>query len=159
PSNEPVLAYAPGSPEKAELKAALSRMSSTPVEIPLFIGGREERNGALADVTAPHAHALKLGRFHQAGAKEAQAAIEGALAARAAWSAPPFEERAAIFLRAAELLSGKYRSILNAATMLGQSKTAHQAEIDAACETIDFWRWNVHFARRIYAEQPYSPPG
>jgi 1-pyrroline-5-carboxylate dehydrogenase len=159
PINEPVLAYAPGSPERKALKAALASMSQSPVEIPIFIGGRELRTGALVDVRAPHAHRLVVGRAHQAGADEARAAIDAARAAAPDWSRMPWHERAAVFLRAAELLAGKYRQAMNAATMLGQSKTVHQAEIDAACESIDFWRWNVHFAERIYHEQPYSPPG
>src|SRR5262249_24364592 len=129
------------------------------VEIPLYIGGQSVRTGRTVELTAPHAHRLKLAQVHQASEKEAQQAVAAALAARASWSATPFSHRAIIFLRAAELLATKQRATLNAATMLGQSKTAHQAEIDAACESIDFWRFNAHFAERILAEQPYSPDG
>jgi 1-pyrroline-5-carboxylate dehydrogenase len=159
PANEPVLSYAPGSPERRALKAELQRQASNAVEIPLVIGGRELRTGRAVEVLAPHAHAARLGQAHQAGSAEAQAAVDAARAAFPAWSTTPWHERAAVFLRAADLLATKYRPVLNAATMLGQSKTAHQAEIDAACETIDFWRWNVHFAERIYREQPFSPTG
>jgi len=159
PRNEPVLSYAPGSEERKILKRALDEQSKNPVEIPLVIGGRSIRSGATIDVKAPHAHRLKLATAHQASVEHARAAVDAALAAQKSWGATPLADRAAVFLRAAELLAGKYRATLNAATMLGQSKTAHQAEIDAACESIDFWRWNVHFAERIAAEQPYSPPG
>ncbi|HEY7957767.1 MAG TPA: L-glutamate gamma-semialdehyde dehydrogenase [Polyangia bacterium] len=159
PSNEPVLSYAPGSAEKQTLKRTLAQMAKTPVEIPLLVGGREVRGGTTVEVRAPHAHAQVLGRAHQASVDDTRAAIASALSAQHDWSRTPHAERLAIFLRAAELLATKYRPILNAATMLGQSKTAHQAEIDAACESIDFWRWNCHFAERIYAEQPLSPPG
>src|SRR5438105_12632696 len=107
----------------------------------------------------PHDHRTRIATYHQAGAKEVQAAIEAAERARPAWAAMPFEERAAVFLRAAEMLATTRRDVLNAATMLGQSKTVHQAEIDSACELIDFWRWNPHFAERVYAEQPVSTSG
>ena len=159
PYNEVVKGYAPGSPERAELKAQLSKMSAQPIEIPLYIGGQEVTTSQVAQVKAPHKQALLLATASQAGAAETEAAIGAALKAQPDWARMAFSDRAAIFLRAADLLAGKYRPVLNAATMLGQSKTAHQAEIDSACETIDFWRWNVHFAERIYAEQPYSPPG
>jgi 1-pyrroline-5-carboxylate dehydrogenase len=159
PRNEPVLSYAPGTEERKTLKRALETMSKSPVDIPLVIGGREVRTGATLDVKAPHAHRLELGKAHQATAEHARAAVDAALAASRSWAETPLADRAAVFLRAADLLAGKWRSPANAATMLGQSKTAHQAEIDAACETIDFWRWNVHFAERIAEEQPYSPPG
>jgi 1-pyrroline-5-carboxylate dehydrogenase len=159
PANEPVRAYAPGDPARASLKAELARQSAEPVDVPLIIGGEEVRTGKTAPIKAPHDHALELGVFHQAGPAEVKAAIDAAEAARHDWARMPWQERAAIFLRAAELLATIRRDALNAGTMLGQSKTAHQAEIDAACELIDFWRWNVHFAERLYAEQPVSSPG
>ncbi len=159
PINEPILSYAPGTPERATLKNALAHMSRTPVEIPLFIGGKEVRSPQSGKVRAPHSHALDLGSYHMASADHARAAIEAALVGQREWAAASMQDRLAVFLRAAELLSTKYRPVLNAATMLGQSKTAHQAEIDSACESIDFWRWNVHFAARIAAEQPVSGPG
>ncbi len=159
PHNEPVLAYAPGSPEKKTLKAELARQSAEAVEIPLFIGGHELHTAKCVEVRAPHAHSHLLARAHQGSAADAHAAAVAAVKASRSWSRTSLNERAAVFLRAAELLAGKYRAVLNAATMLGQSKTAHQAEIDAACESIDFWRWNCHFAERIHDEQPFSPPG
>jgi 1-pyrroline-5-carboxylate dehydrogenase len=159
PRNEPVLSYAPGSDERAALEARLGELSSREIEIPLVIGGREVRTGRMAEVRVPHRHAQRLARFHQAGPAEVQAAIEAALAARRTWAAMDPADRAAVFLRAADLLAGPWRQTLNAATMLGQSKTCHQAEIDAACEIIDFWRWNPHFMERIHADQPVSPPG
>jgi 1-pyrroline-5-carboxylate dehydrogenase len=159
PRNEPVLGYAPGTPERAELKARLADLSARELEIPLVIGGREVRTGRLAEARVPHRHGQRLARWHQAGPAEVQAAIEAARAARREWAARAPEERAAVFLRAAELLAGPWRQTLNAATMLGQSKTPHQAEIDAACEVIDFWRWNPHFMERMLADQPHSPPG
>ena len=159
PSNEPVLDYAPGSPERASLKARLATMASEQVEIPLVIGGEEVRTVAVADIVIPHDHRHVLGRFHQAGAAEVTRAIEAAEGARAAWNALPWEERAAVFLRAADLLATSWRDTVNGATMLGQSKTVHQAEIDSACELIDFFRFNVAFMRDIYAHQPASSPG
>jgi 1-pyrroline-5-carboxylate dehydrogenase len=159
PRNEAPLSYAPGTPERAQLKARLDELSSRELEIPLVIGGREVRTGRLADARVPHRHAQRLARWHQAGPAEVQAAIEAALEARRTWSAMAPHDRAAIFLRAAELLAGPWRQTLNAATMLGQSKTPHQAEIDAACETADFWRFNPWFVERLHAEQPLSPPG
>jgi 1-pyrroline-5-carboxylate dehydrogenase len=159
PVNEPVKSYAPGSAEKASLKKALARMSAEEIEIPIVVGGKETRTGSVENVTMPHAHARRIAKFHQAGASEVAAAIESAEKARPAWAAMPWEERAAIFLRAAEMLATTHRDVVNAATMLGQSKTAHQAEIDSACELIDFWRWNPHFAERLYQEQPVSALG
>jgi len=159
PRNEPILSYGPGTPEKAALKARLAELSSAELEIPLVIGGREVRTGRLAEVRVPHRHGQRLARFHQAGPAEVQAAIEAAAAARKGWAAMDPYDRAAIFLKAADLLAGPWRQTLNAATMLGQSKTAYQAEIDSACEIIDFWRWNPHFMERILADQPVSPPG
>ncbi|HET8648749.1 MAG TPA: L-glutamate gamma-semialdehyde dehydrogenase [Gemmatimonadales bacterium] len=156
PRNEPVLSYAPGSAERAALKSALKAVSSEQVEIPAIVGGREVRSGDTHPVKAPHNHQLTLGQFHQADAATIQAAIDAAVAAQREWASWRFEDRAAIFLKAADLLAGQYRQLLNAATMLGQSKTAFQAEIDSACELIDFLRFNVHYAERIYREQPES---
>src|SRR5262245_59362296 len=159
PINEPVRAYAPGSADRKELKSALAALRAAPIEVPLFIGGKASRSGQPAKIAEPHDHARTLGTAAQASAADVQRAIEAAAKAAPAWAATPFEERAAVFLRAAELLAGPRRARINAATMLGQSKTAHQAEIDAACELIDFWRFNAHFAERVYAEQPESAPG
>ncbi|AKU89715.1 L-glutamate gamma-semialdehyde dehydrogenase [Vulgatibacter incomptus] len=158
PANEPILSYAPGSPERAELKKTLDRMASERIDIPMIIGGQEVRTGKLGEARMPHDHAHVLATFHNGEASHVQAAIDAALAAKAAWAALSFAERAAIYLRAADLLATRYRPILNAATMLGQSKTAFQAEIDAACELIDFLRFNVSFAQQLIAEQPISGP-
>jgi 1-pyrroline-5-carboxylate dehydrogenase len=159
PVNEPVRAYAPGSEERAAVKAELAHQSATEVEIRPRIGGEAVTTGRVHDVVMPHRHAHVLARFHACGEAEVQAAIDAARAARAPWAALPFEERAAIFLRAADLLAGPHRDRVNAATMLGQSKTVHQAEIDAAAELTDFWRFNVHYLAGIMEQQPYSPPG
>ncbi|MGC3997690.1 MAG: L-glutamate gamma-semialdehyde dehydrogenase [Anaeromyxobacter sp.] len=159
PRNEPVLSYAPGTPERAALKAALTEQGGHELEIPLVIGGREVRTGRMAEIRVPHRHAQRIARYHQAGPAEVQAAIEAALEARRSWAALEPHDRAAILLRAADLLAGPWRQRLNAATMLGQSKTAYQAEIDSACETIDFFRWNPHFMERLLSDQPHSPPG
>jgi 1-pyrroline-5-carboxylate dehydrogenase len=159
PRNEPVLGYAPGSPEKKRLQDELARQAAEVVEIPLVIGGQDVRGARAVDVVMPHDKRHVLGKVHMAGAREVTLAIEAATKARAAWQAFSWEERAAVFLRAAELLAGPWRERINASTMLGQSKTCHQAEIDAACELIDFWRFNAHFAERIYGEQPESAPG
>lgn len=159
PVNEPVLSYAPGSHERIALKAKLDEMLDQQLDIPLVIGGREIRTGRTADAVCPFDHGHVLAKFHQAGPQEVEMAIEASLAAREAWSEMPWEERMAIFLKAAELLSTTYRSTLNAATMLNQAKTAIQAEIDSACELIDFWRFNVHFAQQIYEQQPISSKG
>lgn len=158
PTNEPAHSYAPETPERVELKKTLERMASERIDIPLVIGGEAVRTGKLSEVRMPHDHQHVLATFHQAEAPQAQAAIEAALAAKPAWEALNFSERAAIFLRAADLLATRYRPILNASTMLGQSKTAHQAEIDAACELIDFFRFNVSFAARLLATQPNNAP-
>ncbi len=157
--NEPVLGYAPGSPERAALKGALARMAGEEIELPLVIGGREVLTGVLEPSVAPHDHGKVLARAHIGAAPEIEAAIAAAGRAWPAWSRAPWRERAAVFLRAADLLAGPRRAELNAATMLGQSKTAHQAEIDSAAELIDFWRFNVDFMRRLYGEQPLSPEG
>jgi 1-pyrroline-5-carboxylate dehydrogenase len=159
PVNEPVLTYAPGSPERAELKQKLAEMRSQTLELPLFIGGKEVRTGSFGEARCPHEHSRVLARFHKAGAKEVELAIAAARDAHGPWSRMAWTQRAAVFLRAGELLAGKYRQILNAATMLGQSKTAHQAEIDSACELIDFLRFNASYMTRILTEQPESAPG
>ena len=158
PVNEPVLAYAPGSAERKALKEELGRLAGEKLEIPMVIGGQRV-TGSLEEHRMPHAHGKVLARYHTGGAREVARAVDAAKAAWRDWSRTPFEARAAVFLRAAELLATRRRARINAATMLGQSKTAHQAEIDAACETIDFLRFNVHFAERLYAEQPISGPG
>ncbi len=161
PRNEPVRSYAPGSPERAALRAALRDTAATaPRELPMVIAGRPVHgNGTPVPVRAPHDHGLVLGELHQASPQDVAAAVEAAMAAWQDWSRTPFETRAAVFLRAADLLAGPWRDRLNAATMLGQSKSVFQAEIDAACELIDFWRWNVEFASRLWRDQPVSPPG
>jgi 1-pyrroline-5-carboxylate dehydrogenase len=159
PSNEPVKDYAPGSPERAELQARLAEMDGERIELPLVIGGENVTTGSTAEAVMPHRKSHVLADVHQGGADEVERAIEAAGEAWADWSRLPWEERAAVFLRAADLLSGPWRATLNAATMLGQSKTAHQAEIDAACELIDFYRFNVEFMTRIYEEQPLSSQG
>ncbi len=159
PSTEPVLGYAPGSPEKASLKAQLKKMLSEEIEIPLIIGGKEVKTGQMADCRIPHDHGHLLGRYHKAGPKEIDKAVEAAKTAWKDWSEMDWVSRSSVFLRAAELLATKYRDIVNAATMLGQSKTAHQAEIDAACELIDFYRFNPYYMSQIYAQQPDSSPG
>jgi 1-pyrroline-5-carboxylate dehydrogenase len=156
--NEPVLGYAPHSPERAELKAMLQKMAQQQVEIPVLLSGKAVHSGKLGQVRMPHRHAHVLAQFHQADATHVEKAIAQALAVKAEWANMPFHQRAAIFLRAAELLATKYRPIFNAATMLGQSKTAHQAEIDAACESIDFLKFNVAFAEQLLAIQPGSAP-
>src|SRR5215831_9751517 len=157
--NEPVRDYAPGSPERVELQRRLREMAGERLEIPCLIGGKEVRTGTTVPTVMPHRKDHVLGDVHQAGEAEVQAAIQAAGDAWQDWSRTPWEERAAVFLRAAELLAGPWRATLNAATMLGQSKTAHQAEIDAACELVDFFRFNVEFMTRIYEQQPLSSPG
>ncbi|MBI2526058.1 MAG: L-glutamate gamma-semialdehyde dehydrogenase [Candidatus Rokubacteria bacterium] len=159
PRNEPVLSYAPGTPERRALRAQCERMSKEIVEIAPHIGGRRVETGRLGEAVMPHNHQHVLARWHRGGAAEVARAIEAAREAQGPWSRMAWEQRAAIFLRAADLLAGPWRQVLNAATMLGQSKTAHQAEIDAACELIDFWRYNVHFMQEIYGQQPLSAPG
>jgi 1-pyrroline-5-carboxylate dehydrogenase len=159
PRNEPVLSYAPGSPERAALKSALTAVGSRPIEIPAVVAGREIRTGLTQDVVSPHCHQRVLAKTHQADRGTIDAAVSAAVEAQRDWGHWRFEDRAAVFLRAAELLATTRRQLLNAATMLGQSKTAFQAEIDSACELIDFLRFNVHYAERIYREQPESSPG
>jgi 1-pyrroline-5-carboxylate dehydrogenase len=159
PRNEPVLNYAPGSPERAALKAELKAMGASVTDIPAVINGQDVRGGKTVKVVAPHRHSQHLATTHQADGRAIGNAIAAARRAHRDWSRWRFEDRAAVFLRAADLLAGPWRQRLNAATMLGQSKTVFQAEIDSACEIIDFLRFNVHFAERLYAEQPVSPPG
>jgi 1-pyrroline-5-carboxylate dehydrogenase len=159
PTNEPVKDYAPGSPERAELQRRLAELEHERMELPLVIGGEDVTTDDTAETVMPHRTSHVLADVHQGSAREVERAIEAAGEAWQDWSRMPWEERAAVFLRAAELLSGPWRSTLNAATMLGQSKTAHQAEIDAACEVIDFYRFNVQFMTRIYEEQPSSSQG
>jgi 1-pyrroline-5-carboxylate dehydrogenase len=159
PQNEPVKGYVPGSPEREELKLRLDRMQRERIEIPCVIGGEDVRTGETFEAVMPHRKSHVLADVHKGGPDEVQRAIDAAAEAWHDWSRTAWEDRAAVFLRAAELLSGPWRSTLNAATMLGQSKTAHQAEIDAACELIDFFRFNVEFMLRIYEEQPLSVQG
>jgi len=156
PTNEPVKSYAPGTPERAELKRRLAEMAQERVEIPIFIGGKEHRTGELAQSVMPHNHKHVLGDWHKASTKHVHMAIDAAKAARVEWANWAWEDRAAVFLKAAELLATTWRQTLNAATMLGQSKTVFQAEIDAACELIDFWRFNPAYAQELYDEQPQS---
>ena len=159
PINEPVFSYAPGSPERAELKSELEAQASQVVDIPLVIGGEEVRTGNTFDVVMPHAHGHVLARAHRAGPAEVQRAVDAANAAHREWSTMRWEDRVAVFMKAADLLAGPWRAKLNAATMLGQSKNAYQAEIDSACEIIDFFRFGAHFAKQIYSMQPISDPG
>lgn len=159
PRNEPILSYAPGSPEREAIKAALKKMGGEVADIPIIIGGKEIRTGKTHDVVAPHNHGHVLGRVHQADGRLVTQAIQASERAYRDWSHWKFEDRAAVFIRAAELLAGPWRQIVNAATMLGQSKTIFQAEIDGACELIDFWRLNVNFAEQLYGQQPLSSPG
>ncbi len=159
PVNEPILSYAPGSPERAKFFARLNEMKSKKVDVPLYIGAEEIRTGKKIDLRSPYDHEQLLGKAHQGGALEVRRAITAALKARKDWSRMPFSARAAIFLKAADLLAGDWRWTLNAATMLCQSKNLYQAEIDSACELIDFLRFNAHFAEGIYAAQPNSSRG
>ena len=157
--NEPVKSYAPGSPERTELQAMLKHLRAQQVDVPMYIGGKEIRTGKTATLNPPHDHKHVLGNYHKGDKTHVQQAIDAALAAKAQWSAAPWEQRASIFLKAADLLAGPYRAKLNAATMLGQSKNAYQAEIDAACELVDFVRFNVQYMGEIYSQQPISSPG
>jgi len=160
PANEPIHDYAPGTGDRVRLAAALRDLAADPIDLPHVIGGRHRMGGGeRIDVVQPHRHAARLGVLSNGGHAEATAAVEAAMAAKAEWAATPFDERAAVFLRAAELLSGPWRERIAAATMLGQSKTAYQAEIDAPCELVDFWRFNVSFAQEILAQQPRSGQG
>ena len=159
PTNEPVLPYAPGSAERTGIKKRLREMSDEVIEIPVVVGGEHIFTGDTADIVMPHDHGHVLARYHKAAPEHIQAAIDSCMDAWKDWSNFGWQDRAAIFLRAADLLAGPHRATVNAATMLGQSKTVHQAEIDAACELIDFWRFNVHFGRELLNEQPQSSPG
>ena len=159
PVNDPNRSYAPGTPERDELKARLKAMASERLDIPLVIGGREIRTGRKGQAVMPHDHSHVLADYHMAEPEHVQQAIEASAAARREWSNWPWEDRAAVILRAAELLATTWRSTIVASTMLGQSKTAYQAEIDAASEMIDFWRFNTAFAQELYSEQPVSSPG
>lgn len=159
PLNETILGYAPGSPERAKFFARLNAMKAKPVDVPMVIGGAEIRTGKKHEIRSPYDHAQLIGRWHEGGPADARKAIAAALKAKKDWAAMPFEARAAVFLKAADLLAGDWRWTINAATMLNQSKNLHQAEIDAACEWIDFLRFNAHYAEKIYAEQPQNSRG
>ncbi len=159
PVNEPVLSYAPGTPERKELKAKLAELRGQVIDIPLVIGGREIRTGRTVDIVIPHENRKVIGRFHKAGPKEVQLSVRAAAQARKTWAKMPWHARAAIFLKAGDLLATTWRQTLNAATMIGQSKTPFQAEIDSACELADFYRFNTYFAEQIYSQQPLSPRG
>jgi 1-pyrroline-5-carboxylate dehydrogenase len=156
PVNEPIKSYAPGSPERASLKARLKTMAAETIDMPLIIGGKDIRTGDTSPSVMPHDHQHVLGTYHKATEKQVADAIAAAEAARAEWASWAFEDRAAVILKAAELLTTTWRDTINAATMLGQSKTAFQAEIDAAAELVDFWRFNAHYAQELLDEQPYS---
>lgn len=159
PVNEPVRAYAPGSDDARKLKDTLDEMRAKPMDIPMYINGREVRTGNKKEIHPPHDLQHTLGHFHAGDKTHVEQAIDAALAAKESWAATSWEHRAAIFLKAANLLAGKYRYRMNAASMLGQSKNSFQAEIDSACELIDFFRFNVHFLSDIYRQQPISPEG
>ncbi len=159
PVNEPILQYRPGSGERAELSAKLKEMLGQQAEVPMIIGGKEVRSGKLADIRCPHDHQHVIGRYHQADASYVTKAVDAAEKTKREWGEMPWESRAVVLLKAAELLAGKYRSTVNAATMLNMSKTPHQAEIDSACELIDFWRFNPHFMQEVYGDQPKSTQG
>ena len=157
--NEPIRDYAPGSAERASLSDRLATLAKDRIEAPMVIGGERVTGDSTFPVAAPHRHQHILADVHAAGPEHVTQAIDSSLGVAAEWAATPFEDRAAIFLRAAALLAGPWRDTINASTMLGQSKSVFQAEIDAACELIDFWRYNVAFAERIHAEQPVSAGG
>jgi 1-pyrroline-5-carboxylate dehydrogenase len=159
PVNDPILSYAPGTAERKSLKNKLASMSAAQIEIPLVIGGKEVRTGDTATQVMPHKHGHVLATWHKAGPREVEQAVKAATEARREWGSWNFEDRASVFLRAAELMISTWRSTINASTMLNQSKTAHQSEIDAVCESIDFLRFNAHFAEQIYDSQPLNAPG
>jgi 1-pyrroline-5-carboxylate dehydrogenase len=159
PVNEPILSYAPGTSERQRLKTKLSAMSAEKIEIPLVIGGKEIRTGDIGTQVMPHRHAHVIATWHKAGATEVEQAIKAASEARREWASWNFEDRAGVFLKAADMLASGWRETIGAATMLNQSKTVHQSEIDAVCESIDFLRFNVHFAQQIYDNQPVNAAG
>ncbi|MBR1792320.1 MAG: L-glutamate gamma-semialdehyde dehydrogenase [Bacteroidales bacterium] len=159
PANEPVLGYAPGSPERKKIREALDQLYNTVTEIPVIIGGQEIRTGNIGNVVMPTEHGHVLAHYHKVGEKEVQMAIEAAMKARQQWADTPWIERASICQKIATLIAGKYRYLINAATMLGQGKTTMQAEIDSACELVDFLRYNAHYMSQIYADQPCSDKG
>ncbi len=159
PVNEPILPYAPGNPETVALKRAIADLKSEQIEIPLIIGGKEIKTGNMAECRCPHDKNTLLATYHKAGEEEVRMAVEAALEARKEWAETPWESRVSIFLKMAELLAGPWRNVVNASTMLGQSKNAFQAEIDSACELIDFFRFNSHYAMKLYEEQPNSSKG
>ncbi len=159
PVNEPVLSYAPGSAEKKRLKEVIKELKSTAIDVPMYIGSEEVRTGNTTAIRPPHEHSHILGKFHTGEAKHVTKAINAALKVKDKWASMSWENRANIFLKAADLIATKYRPYLNATTMLGQSKNAYQAEIDSACELIDFLRFNVHYLSEIYRQQPISSPG
>lgn len=159
PSNEPVKSYSPGSRERKELQTELDKLSSQQVDIPLIIGGREVRTGDTEKIRMPHDHGHILGQYHKAGPAEVKLAVEASQKAHREWESFSWVERLSVTLKIAELIAKKHRARLNASTMLGQSKSAYQAEIDSACETIDFLRFNAHYISDIYNEQPHSDPG
>jgi len=159
PKNEPILSFGPGSQEKQALKAKLAEMKSQQIEIPIIIGGNEVKTGNMADCCCPHDHGHLLGQYHKAGEKEIDMAIKAALEVRPAWAAMDWESRAAIFLKAADLLTGPFRAAVNGANMLNASKTVYQAEIDSACELIDFYRYNPYYMQEVYRQQPESSSG
>ena len=160
PGNEPIKGYAPGSPERATLEQKIKDLAGDRAELTMTIGGQQVLGGGeTIDIVQPHNHRHVLGQLRNSTDADVLAAIEAARAAAPGWRALSFDDRAAIFLKAADLLAGPWRSVINGSTILGQSKSVFQAEIDAACELIDFWRYNMHFGRRLLAEQPANGPG
>src|SRR5579864_5487343 len=156
PINEPVRAYAPGDPHRKTLKARLAELTDARTEIPMYIDGERRAGQSQGDLRSPHRKELSIGQYAVGGAKDFDDAVSSALKARKAWAATAFHERAAVLLRAAAMLAGPWRDTVNAATMLGQSKTVHQAEIDAACQSVDFWRYNAFFADQLLGQQPFN---
>lgn len=159
PDNEPVMGYAPGSPERAKIRKALDELYNTVTEIPIIIGGKEIRTGNMGDVVMPTENKHVLAHYHKVGEKEVQMAIDAAMAAHKEWAETPWLDRASVLQKIATLIAGKYRYLINAATMLGQGKTTMQAEIDSACELVDFLRYNAYYASQIYSDQPASDKG
>ncbi|HXP49779.1 MAG TPA: aldehyde dehydrogenase family protein, partial [Bacteroidia bacterium] len=155
--NEPIKSYVPGSAEREELKETLRQFMKEKKDIPMHIGGKEIRTGKTVAISPPHNHKHVVGYYHKGNASHVKKAIEAAMKAKDSWANMPWEQRAAIFLRAADLMAGPYRAAMNAATMIGQSKNVFQAEIDAVCELVDFFRFNVQFMTEIYHQQPESP--